>query len=110
KQSLTTLSSTESEYVAATHATKMLVWLRNLMEELGHPQPTTSTLFCDNQSAIALSRDHQFHARTKHIDVQYHYVRDKVTDKTLELIYCPTNEMTADIMTKGLARNLHEKH
>jgi transposase InsO family protein len=110
KQQLVTLSSTESEYVAATHATKHAMWLRQFLGELGFLQPATSTLRSDNQSAIALSLDSKYHARTKHIDIQYHYVREKVQDGILNLQYCPTAEMTADILTKGLDRQLFDRH
>lgn len=110
KQALVALSSTESEYIAATHATRHLIWLRRLTEELSFPQPTPSNLFIDNQSAMTLALDDQFHPRTKHIEIRYHFVREKVQDGTITLEYCPTQEMVADIMTKGLARTLHEKH
>jgi hypothetical protein len=76
----------------------------------GGDRTQTSTLHSDNQSAVALSLDDQFHARAKHIDVRYHFIRDKLADNTLRAVYRPTTEMVADIMTKGLARPLHDKH
>jgi hypothetical protein len=110
KQGLVTLLSTESEYVAATHTTKHLIWLRRLFSELGFPQLATSTLYSDNQSAISLSHNDQFYARTKHIDIQFHFVREKCQTGEIRLEYCPTGEMTADIFTKALARPTFEKH
>ena len=65
---------------------------------------------CDNQGAIALTRNPEYHARTKHIDIQYHFVRQHVESGTIELTYCPTHEMTADIFTKPLPRPQFEKH
>jgi hypothetical protein len=61
-----------------------------------------TTLFCDNQSAIALTKEHQYHARTKHIDVRYHFIRWIIEDGKLRLIYCPTDDMVADVLTKAL--------
>ncbi|KAG8857356.1 hypothetical protein FRB96_005843 [Tulasnella sp. 330] len=110
KQGLVTVSSTEAEYVAACHATKNLIWLRQLCTDLGFPQPDCSTLWSDNQSAIILSRDAQFHARTKHIDIQYHYTREKVKQGALNLEYCPTQLNTADIFTKPLSVITHVQH
>lgn len=71
-QELATLSTTGSEYVAATHAAKAL-WLRRLIGEMLRPLTQPATLFGDNQSAIALTRDGSYHARTKHVDVCYHF-------------------------------------
>jgi len=66
---LIVLSTTEGEYVAATHAVKEALWLRSLISEVFGDTLEATTLFSDNQSAIALSKDHQYHARTKHIDI-----------------------------------------
>lgn len=105
KQSLITLSSTESEYVALTHAAKELIWLRKLLLELLFLIPDRSTiLFSDNQGAIRLSKDSTFHARTKHIDIRYHFIREAVESNQLVIPYCPTEEMIADIFTKSLGR------
>jgi len=105
KQHLITLSSTESEYVALTHASKDIIWIQKLLKELSflfdHSFPTT--LFCDNQGAIELSKDSKFHARTKHIDVHFHFIRQTISMGHIKLVYCPTNEMTADIFTKSLS-------
>jgi hypothetical protein len=106
KQRTVALSSTEAEYMAATQATKEAVWLRNLLFELGYPQhdhPTT--IFADNQSCIALAKNPTFHARTKHIDIQHHYVRERLEDGNIELVYCNTNDMVADILTKALSKD-----
>jgi hypothetical protein len=60
------------------------------------------TLFSDNQSAIALSQDHQYHACTKHIDIHFYFIRWIIEQGSLQLIYCPTDDMIADTLTKAL--------
>jgi hypothetical protein len=102
KQELVSLSTTESEYVAATHGMKEALWLRSLLGDIFAPVQGPTTLFSDNQSAIALTRDHQYHPRTKHIDVRYHFIRWVVEKGSLRLVYCPTADMVADALTKAL--------
>jgi len=102
KQELVTLSTTEAEYVAATHAAKEAVWLRRLIGEIFSPPKEPTTLHGDNKSAIALAHGGQYHARTKHIDIRYHYIRYIIEAEVIKLIYCPTGEQTTDILTKAL--------
>jgi len=64
----------------------------------------------DNQGAIALAKNPVFHQRTKHIDLRYHFIREKVEDKDINICYTPTSEMQADFLTKNLTRPLFEKH
>ena len=102
RQEIISLSTTESEYIAATYASKEALWLRSLITQLFDTSLTATTLFSDNQSAIALTKDHQYHARTKHIDIRFHFIRWIVENGSLRLIYCPTGEMVADTLTKAL--------
>ena len=104
KQELVTLSTAEAEYVAATHAAKECIWLRRLTGEILPPVTEPTTLHCDNQAALKLAQDDNYHARTKHIDQRYHFIRDVVKRGHVELEYCPTDDMTADILTKALPR------
>lgn len=101
-QELVTLSTTEAEYVALTHASKEAIWLHSFIHKLlgtpEHPIP----LLSDNQSAIALACDDRVHAHTKHIDIRYHVIHYMISNKKIKLSYCPTEEMTADILTKAL--------
>ena len=104
KQEIVTLSTAEAEYVAATHAAKECIWLRRLLDELSPHIPTPTTLFCDNQAACKIATTDNFHARTKHIDIRYHFIRQTIEDGTLDIVYCPTDEMVADALTKALPR------
>jgi hypothetical protein len=102
KQELVTLSTAEAEYVAMTHAAKEAIWLRRLIGELFPSMLTQTTLYCDNQAALKLAVADNFHARTKHIDICYHFVRQVVAGGGISIVYCPTDDMAADILTKAL--------
>lgn len=77
RQKLVTLSTTESEYVAASVASREAIWLRKFLSDIGYLSRKTTTVFVDNQSAIKLVKNPEFHKRTKHIDIRYHYIRQK---------------------------------
>ena len=102
KQEIISLLTMESEYVAATHAAKEALWLRLLIGELFAPFNEPTTLFSDNQSAITLTKDHQYHACTKHIDIHFHFIHWVMENGKIRLIYCPTTNMVADTLTKAL--------
>jgi hypothetical protein len=74
------------------------------------PHENPQIILADNQGAIKLSKNPQHHNRTKHIDVRYHFIRKSCQDGLIELAYIPTTEMVADILTKSLPRDKHEKH
>jgi len=107
KQPIVTLLSTESEYVTLTHAANDVIWIHKLLAEISpiYPEwpPPPSTLFCDNQDTICLSKDSTFHARTKHIDVHFHFIRQTVSQNQISLDYIPTMDMIVDIFTKSLS-------
>ena len=109
KQATVAKSSTEAEYVALSFATQEAVWLRRLLESINCSETTPTTIFEDNQGAIDLSRNPKHHNRTKHIDISFHFTRERVASKEVNVEYCPTSEMTADIMTKALPRVTFEK-
>ncbi|KAE8667244.1 hypothetical protein F3Y22_tig00112428pilonHSYRG00010 [Hibiscus syriacus] len=99
--SIVATSATEAKYVAATQASKEAIWLKMLLEELGHNQEYVS-LFCDSQSALHLARNPTFHSRTKHIRVQYHFIREKVEEGTVDMQKIHTKDNIADFMTKEI--------
>jgi hypothetical protein len=71
---------------------------------------TPTLIYEDNQSCIALAKNPVHHARTKHIDIQHHFIRDKVDSREIELEYCSTEEMTADALTKALSHPRYTQH
>ena len=101
-QEIISLSMTESEYIATTSAAKEALWLRSLITQLFSTTLDTTTLFSDNQSAITLTKDHQYHARTKHIDIRFHFIHWIIEEGSLQLVFCPTDDMVADALTKAL--------
>ena len=105
RQPIVTLSSTETEYVALCSAAQETIWLRHLLSSIGFEQVSPATLHEDNQSTIALSKNPNNHPRTKHIDIKYRYIRETVEKKQVQLVYCPTENMIADILTKGLPKS-----
>ena len=66
------------------------------------------TIMCDNQGCIGLAKNPTHHSRTKHIDVQHHFIREKLEEGIIALKYCPTEEMAADVLTKALAKPRHD--
>ena len=104
KQNCVALSSTEAEYISASESCREIAWLDELIKDFGLVRKEPVSLLEDNQSCIKLTQSEKFLARTKHIGVRYHYIRQAVQDGLVELSYCCTNEMAADILTKPLPR------
>ena len=107
-QKCVALSTTEAEFIAITKACKELLWLKKFLQELGLKQERY-VLHCDSKSAIHLSKNSSFHSRSKHIDVRYHWIRDVLNDKLLQLEKVHTDENTSDMLAKALTKNKHEK-
>ena len=104
KQDAVALSTAEAEYVALSSGTEECVWMRRLNSELGNPPKGPTTILEDNQSSITMARNPQFHGRAKHTNTRHHFIREEVKNGTVELEYCPTHEMVADMLTKGLVQ------
>ena len=108
RQTTVALSSCEAEYMAQTQSSKEAISNNRLIKELDLDGSLTANgpikIRADNQGAIHLSKDPKYHSRTKHIDVQWHYVRDQVESGAVDFEYCPTDHMAADGLTKPLER------
>jgi hypothetical protein len=110
KQKVVALSSTESEYIAASEGAKDACWLHMLLRGLTVPVDSATTLFCDNNSAIILANDQSLHIRAKHIDIRYHHIRDCVEKNKIRLLRVPTEDNTADTLTKALPHPAFIRH
>ena len=102
KQSCVALSTAEAEYVALAAAAQEAIWLQQLVSDILIEPIEETEIYEDNQSAICLAKNPQFHGRTKHIEIKYHFIRDHVEKGIIKLTYCRSEEMIADILTKGL--------
>ena len=109
RQQTVARSTTEAEYVALSAAAQESIWLRRLLSDLGYGTTGPTTIYEDNNGAIEITKNPKFHNRTKHIDIAYHFARERVASNELEVVYCHTGEMIADVMTKGLGRIQFEK-
>lgn len=104
RQKTVALSTTESEYVAAANAAKELVWLRQLLSELLPNMLEAPKFYLDNQSAIQLIKNPEYHKRTKHIDIKYHFIRELFVKNFFDLEFVSTKNQIADILTKSLPK------
>ena len=102
KQKTIATSSCEAKYTAAFKAAKELIWLRNLMANIGFEQPSSTLILCDNNAAINLSKDLSLHQCVKHIDIKYHFLWECVNMGEITMKYVNTNNNIADIFTKAL--------
>lgn len=122
RQPTVALSTCEAEYMGQTQATKEAVWLKSLLNEMERPIPiqypnniTPSApsfhsmqaviINCDSQGAAALAKNSQAHARSKHIDINWHYQREKIEDGSVVLRYIPTDQQIPDGLTKPLPKD-----
>jgi hypothetical protein len=102
KQTTMSRSSIEAEYKAVANATAEIMWIQILLKEIGIDSPRAAKLWCDNIGAKYLSANPIFHARTKHIEVDYHFVRERVSRKLLDIEFVPFGDQIADGFTKAL--------
>ena len=104
KQKIVALSSCEAEYVAIATATCQGLWLSRLLEDITDASPAQFKLLVDNKSAIALSKNPVHHDRSKHIDVKFHFIRDCVETKEVQIDHVGTDDQVVDALTKALGR------
>jgi hypothetical protein len=108
RQPTVALSTTEAEYMSMTRAVQQVIWMHSFLNEVGLPQELPFTIYGDNTPAIALTKNTKGHARAKHIDVRYHYIRERVNDGHLQIEHVPSDKNLADIFTKQLPRVTHQ--
>jgi hypothetical protein len=102
KAKLLALLSSEAEYLALFEASKTIMWLRQFLEELGYPPTSPTVVHEDNKSTITIISNGNNKGRRKHMDIRYHYVRELVLRKQLSITFCPSSQMTDDMLTKPL--------
>jgi len=105
KQTCVALSMAEVEYMALASAVQEAIWMKQLVTALKNGPTGEMVILEDNQSAICMAKNSQCHGRAKHIDIKYHFIREHVKTGLVELKYCPTEDMIADMLTKGLPQD-----
>lgn len=105
KQKAVSRSSTAAEYKALVAATSEITWVEFLLQEIGNFTSSTPILWCDNLSATYLTANPIFHSRTKHMEIDFHFVLDKVRAKTLSVRYVSSHDLVADLLTKQLSKS-----
>ena len=98
-------SSTEAEYIGLSSVCDEIIWLRQLFLDLDHPLTTPTIIYEDNQGAIDLSYNPVHHKRTKHINVRFHSIREKIAEGSIEVKHISTDHQIADIFTKALPKS-----
>lgn len=110
KQTMVALSSAEAEYIALSAAVRESIWLKELGKVLGVYKSGPMLILGDNTTAIGMTKESKITDASKHIAIQYHHIREAVKNGIAVVQYTPSEENTADLLTKGLARVLHERH
>ncbi|KAL5840582.1 hypothetical protein ACOSQ4_013190 [Xanthoceras sorbifolium] len=108
KQAVVSKSSAESEFRSMATGICEGIWLKRVMAELGMDDQGSVKIMCDNQAAISMAKDPVFHDKTKHVEIDRHFIKEKLEGGIIKLIYTPTSSQTADILTKPLPRSSFE--
>ena len=108
KQPTVSRSSAESEYRSLAQVCAETVWISHLLRELNVPHSAPVTLYCDNLSTTYMASNPVFHARTKHIELDYHFIRELVISGSHRVQFVPSADQTADLFTKGLHKQRFE--
>jgi hypothetical protein len=109
KQPVVALSSTEAEYYSLSEAVKEALWVRQLLAEIGLKVNDPTKVHQDNMSTMAIALNPIQHQKLKHMDTRVHFLRDHLDKEDIALLYCPTNDMIADVLTKALPPSQHAK-
>ena len=109
KQSIVSRSSAEGEFRAMAHGFCEGIWLKRLLQELQINITEPVLVLCDNQSAISIAKNPVHHDRTKHVEIDRHFIKEKLEEGVFKLIYTPTSNQVADILTKTLSRRIFDE-
>jgi histone deacetylase 1/2 len=109
KQPTVSRSSTEAEYKALANGAAEAIWIESLLKELGVLQQRTPIIWCDNLGATYLTANPVFHARTKHIEIDFHFVRERVAAGELDVRFISSNDQLADVFTKPATRQMLDR-
>ena len=102
RQHTVSRSSAKAEYRGVANVVAKACWIRQLLDELHRPLPHATLVYCDNISAVYLSTNLVHHQRTKHVEIDIHFVRERVALGAVRVLHVPTSLQYADIFTKGL--------
>ena len=102
KQCCVALSTAEAEYMTLTSATQEAVGMQRLQNDLNEVSVKSTHIYENNQSTICMAKNPQYHGRAKHIDIKFHYIHEQVEKKAIQLEYCESKNMVADMLTKAL--------
>lgn len=108
KQSVVSRSSAEAEFRAMAHGICEGIWLKRVLKELKISDEEPMKMFCDNQSAISIAKNPVHHDRTKHVEIDRHFIKEKIEEGIIKMLYVPTCLQTADILTKALSRKVFD--
>jgi hypothetical protein len=108
KQSLVSLSTAEVEYIAATSCCTQVHWMKQTLTDIQVEYDEPIPIYCDNTSAIGISKNPVMHSKMKHIPIKYHFLREKIAEKNIRVEYVGTKEKVANIFTKPLPRETFE--
>lgn len=106
KQTVVARSSAEAEYRAMAHGLCEVLWIKRLLKELKIKYEAPIQLYCDNQSTISIANNPVHHDRTKHVEVDRHFIKEKIDGGIISIRYVHTNQQLADILTKGLSERV----
>lgn len=109
RQSVVALSSTEAEYIALTRGAQQAMWMKYWLDEVDLPEDFPFDLFCDNLGAISLTETTKAHGLSKHLQIRFHYIRDRVEANEIQVQSISSHNNIADIFTKALPKPLHQK-
>jgi len=108
KQTTVSKSSAEAEYRSLASTVSELVWLLGMLKEVGVEVQLPIQVYSDSKAAIQIAANPVYHERTKHIEIDCHFIRERIQQGSIKVNYIPTQEQPADILTKGLSRSQHE--